>query len=104
MSDVFKNWRPSPKVSDAVVRDCDLATCSLDRDCHDYYGGHLVAESMDPRVRTLVAAGPEMLEALRSEEYAQLLANHPESQPQAQVARVRADDLRRAALAKAGAR
>jgi hypothetical protein len=52
----------------------------------------------------LIAAAPEMYEALQAEKYAQALANDPNSQEQAKVARARADDFRRAALAKAEGR
>lgn len=52
----------------------------------------------------LIAAAPELLEALRAEEYAQRCANHPESQQSARVGRERADELRAVALAKAEGR
>jgi hypothetical protein len=31
----------------------------------EYYGGHLIAESIDPRNRPIIAAAPELLVALR---------------------------------------
>jgi ABC-type arginine transport system ATPase subunit len=49
----------------------------------------------------IIAAAPELLEALEAEEYAQRLANHHESQMQAKVARARADKMRASAIAKA---
>lgn len=55
-------WRFG-KNSDDVVAD-QPAGHSEESDHVDYYGGHLVAESICSHNRSLIAAAPELLEAL----------------------------------------
>jgi len=64
MSAPIGPWRMSERVSDAVVSDQPLR--EGEGVSHvDYYGGHLVAESIPARFRPLIAAAPELLAALR---------------------------------------
>ncbi len=57
-------WRLG-RQSDAVVADTP-AGHSEDAAHVAYYGGHLVAESILPNNRALIAAAPELLEALKA--------------------------------------
>jgi hypothetical protein len=50
----------------------------------------------------LLAAAPDLLESAEADEYAAALEAHHDSQLQAKVARERANNLRSAAIAKAG--
>lgn len=54
-------WRPSASASDAVV--CDESTREYyNDDAVEYYGGHLIAESIATDAnRELIAAAPELL-------------------------------------------
>ncbi len=57
-------WRLSRSASDSVV--CDTPGAHNSPDSIAYYGGHLIAESIELKNRQLIAAAPELLEALRS--------------------------------------
>lgn len=65
MSAPIAPWRLSDRVSDAVVSDEPLR--EGEGVTHvDYYGGHLVAESIPARFRPLIAAAPDLLECLQN--------------------------------------
>ena len=61
-------WRQCVNQPDAIVSDdqttrqCPSPECA--ESCLKYYGGYLVAESISPKNRPLIAAAPELLEAL----------------------------------------
>lgn len=64
MSSPFSSWRVSKSAPDAIVSDepsgHDASEAAL-----EYYGGHLVAESVAPQHRALIAAAPLLLEQLQ---------------------------------------
>ena len=57
-------WRVGSN-SGAVISDRSIEHGPNGCDCVDYYGGHLIAESIAPCNRNLIAAAPELLDALR---------------------------------------
>lgn len=57
-------WRAG-KLRDAVVSDTAIDGGPSGTDAVDYYGGHLVAESVAPCNRPLIVAAPKLLQALR---------------------------------------
>lgn len=59
-------WWLSDKQPDAVLTADPSASEGLRyaEDNFQYYGGHLVAESIAPQNRPLIAAAPELLDAL----------------------------------------
>jgi hypothetical protein len=57
------NWSLSPSASDAVVS--DTPTGHDNPGTVEYYGGHLVAESIPTTLRPLVTAAPKLLAALK---------------------------------------
>lgn len=59
-------WRIG-KCHGAVVADAPV-NAGLDNDHVEAYGGHLIAESIAVCNRPLIAAAPELLEALEAEE------------------------------------
>jgi hypothetical protein len=57
-------WRLG-KNSDSVISETgDAIHGREDKESRDYYGGHLIAESIEPRNRALIAAAPDQNEAL----------------------------------------
>lgn len=54
------NWQPSDKAGDAVIDADDQSDAS----CNAYYGGRLVAESVQRSNRPLIAAAPDLRDAL----------------------------------------
>jgi hypothetical protein len=56
-------WRIG-KQGGSVVADIPIPEIG-GSDCIEYYGGHLVAESITPSNAKLIAAAPDMLEALQ---------------------------------------
>ena len=61
-------WRPSTKSGGAIVSDIVLDEPYLDTGHNEteYYGGHLIAESVRANNRPIIAAAPEMLRVLES--------------------------------------
>jgi hypothetical protein len=57
-------WRVG-KVGEVVVADLPFEGAPDGYDAIDHYGGYLVAESVAPGNRLLIAAAPDLLEALR---------------------------------------
>ena len=61
-------WRPG-KNSDSVVADVPVEHGPGGSDAIEYYGGHLVAESVAPCNRPIIAAAPSMYDALHQIAY-----------------------------------
>ncbi|HET6499041.1 MAG TPA: hypothetical protein VFH17_08335 [Coriobacteriia bacterium] len=59
-------WRPSTKSGGAIVSDIVLDEPYLNTGHNEteYYGGHLIAESVRANNRPIIAAAPEMLATL----------------------------------------
>jgi hypothetical protein len=56
-------WRPGI-LGGCVVANFPTSNPGSGHDAIDYYGGHLVAESIPPQNVNLISAAPEMFEAL----------------------------------------
>lgn len=61
-------WREGARYG-AIVADHPVEGMYQGADAVEYYGGHVVAESVAPCNRALIAAAPEMLEILTEIEY-----------------------------------
>lgn len=55
-------WRPG-KQSDSIVSDAAVQNGPGGADCVEYYGGHLIAESVAICNAPVIAAAPEILDA-----------------------------------------
>ena len=78
-------WRPSPR-GGAVVADYPVPEISGSDDV-DYYGGHLIAESIAPQNVPVIAAAAELLEALRYARTNGIFATHVVSKIDAVIAK-----------------
>ncbi len=61
-------WRVSDKAGDAVISmPASVRPSAFNSDYHmKYYGGFLIAESISPENRALIASAPELLAALKN--------------------------------------
>lgn len=64
MSHTSGPWRAG-KVGDSVVSDAPVEGGPDGADAVDYYGGHLIAESVAPCNRALIAAAPDLYAAIK---------------------------------------
>jgi len=69
MAETEPKWRKGTDKTtcgkQAVVTDCHPG-CKCDTDTIEAYGGHLICESVETKYRGLIAAAPDMLEALKN--------------------------------------
>lgn len=63
MDKLNSNWKPSDRQKDAVVSDSSIRP-NMEKSDIDFYGGHVVAESIVPEYVNLVAAAPDLYNAL----------------------------------------
>jgi hypothetical protein len=63
MDIINEKWSLSKKLDAVVITDA-AAPAGTGHDETEYYGGYLVAESIRPHHRSLIAAAPDLLRAL----------------------------------------